>query len=382
MKFIRLKKSLKLNETLDFNKIPNLEKLDLQGCINLPGVHPSIGVHKKLTLVNLKGCKNLKTLLGKFEMESLEILILSGCSKIKRIPEFGKSMKHLLKVYLDGTAIRKLPTSIKHLAGLASLNLRNCENLMWLPNTLFNLKLLRNVDLSGCSKLEKLPENLGNAENIEELDVSGTTIRQVPSSIGLLKNIKVLYFRGFKRLSSSYKSWYERLLFYSMPRSPNPLDLLLYYLSGSCCMTKLDLSNCNLKEISNDIGCLFSLEKINLSGNNFFSLPSSIGRLSNLTQMRLYNCMNLQSFPKLPLNIRSIGARGCISLEMLPDLLQLNDSIKPSLFLENCLKLTDNQGFIDMFIVVIKKILQVSLSLSLSLSNHHALYFSGTPSSI
>ena len=203
-------------------------------------------------------------------MESFEILILSGCSKIKRIPEFGKSMKHLLKLYLDGTAIRKLPTSIEHLAGLASLNLRNCENLMWLPNTLFNLKLLRNVDLSGCSKLEKLPENLGNAGNIEELDVSGTAIRQVPSSIGLLKNIKVLYFLGFKRLSSSYKSWYERLLFYSMPRSPNPLDLLLYYLSGSCSMTKLDLSNCNLKEISNDIGCLFSLEKINLSGNNFF----------------------------------------------------------------------------------------------------------------
>lgn len=189
LKFIRLKKSLKLNETPDFSKIPNLEKLDLQGCINfflkkkkkgcinLLGVHPSIGVHKKLTLVNLKGCKNLKTLLGKFEMESLEILILSGCSKIKRIPEFGKSMKHLLKLYLDGIAIRKLPTSIEHLAGLASLNLRNCENLMWLPNTLFNLKLLRNVDLSGCSKLEKLPENLGNAGNIEELDMSGTAIR-------------------------------------------------------------------------------------------------------------------------------------------------------------------------------------------------------------
>jgi hypothetical protein len=79
-----LRKSPKLVETLDFTKVPVLEKLVLEDCINLPGVHPSIGVHKKLKVLSLKCCKNLKSLPSKFEMESLEILILSGCLKVKK----------------------------------------------------------------------------------------------------------------------------------------------------------------------------------------------------------------------------------------------------------------------------------------------------------
>uniref|UniRef100_A0A2N9HLU2 NB-ARC domain-containing protein n=1 Tax=Fagus sylvatica TaxID=28930 RepID=A0A2N9HLU2_FAGSY len=232
LKSIRLRKSPKLVETLDFTKVPVLEKLVLEDCINLPGVHPSIGVHKKLKVVSLKGCKNLKSLPSKFEMESLEILILSGCSKVKKIPEFGGSMECVRKLYLDGTAISKLPASIENLNGLASLKLKDCKNLVCLPSTIFNLKLLKDVDISGCSKFERLPENLGNAESVEELDVSGTAIRHVPSSIGLLKNLKRLSLEGCKGLSSSNKSW-------------------------------LNLSDCNLKAIPNDIGFL-TFYQINL----------------------------------------------------------------------------------------------------------------------
>uniref|UniRef100_A0A2N9F3Y2 Disease resistance protein RPS4B/Roq1-like leucine-rich repeats domain-containing protein n=1 Tax=Fagus sylvatica TaxID=28930 RepID=A0A2N9F3Y2_FAGSY len=217
LKSIRLRKSPKLVETLDFTKVPILEKLVLEDCINLPRVHPSIGVHKKLKVVSLKGCKNLKSLPSKFEMESLEILILSGCSKVKKIPEFGGSMECVRKLYLDGTAISKLPASIENLNGLASLKLKDCKNLVCLPSTIFNLKLLKDVDISGCSKFERLPDNLGNAESVEELDVSGTAIRHVPSSIGLLKNLKRLSLEGCKGLSSSNKSWYELIPFYSKP---------------------------------------------------------------------------------------------------------------------------------------------------------------------
>ena len=121
-----MRKSPKLVETLNFTKVPVLEKLVLEDCINLLGVHPSIGVHKKLKVLSLKGCKNLKSLPSKFEMESLEILILFGCSKVKKkIPEFGGNMERVCKLYLDGTTITKLPASIKNLIGLVSLNLRD-----------------------------------------------------------------------------------------------------------------------------------------------------------------------------------------------------------------------------------------------------------------
>ena len=141
LKFIKLNKSLKFFETPDFTKIPILEKLVLENCMNLREIHPSIGVHKKLTLLNLKGCKNLRSLPRKFEMESLEILILSECSNLKRIPEFGENMEHVTTLHLDGTAITKLPTSIRNLSGLASSNVRDCKNLMSLPSTYFNMNM-------------------------------------------------------------------------------------------------------------------------------------------------------------------------------------------------------------------------------------------------
>ena len=236
-----MRKSPRLVETLDFTKVPILEKLDLEDCINLPGVHPSIRVHKKLKVVSLKGCKNLKSLPSKFAMESLEILILSGCSKVKTIPEFGGNMERVCKLYLDGTAITKLHESIENLTGLASLKLKDCKNLVCVPSTIFNLKLLKDVDISGCSKFESLPEILGNAESVEELDVSETAIRHVPSSIGRLKNLKRLSLKGCKGLSSSNKSWYELIPFFSKPISPDPVGLSP--LLGLCSLTSLNLSD-------------------------------------------------------------------------------------------------------------------------------------------
>ena len=64
-------------------------------------MHPSIGVHKKLKFFSLKGCKNLKTLPRKFELESLEIPTFSICLKVKRIPEFGENKVGVSKLLLD-----------------------------------------------------------------------------------------------------------------------------------------------------------------------------------------------------------------------------------------------------------------------------------------
>ena len=189
MKFIELSESQKLIEAPDIIKVPNLESLVLEDCINLRKIHPSIGIHKKLTILNLYGCKNLTSLPSKFEMECLTELHIDGCSKITKIPEFGRNMKRVRCLYLSGTAITTLPTSIEHLTDLYQLNLLNCKNLVHLPDTIFNLKLVREVNLQFCPKLDRLPENLGNAESLEELDLNETAIRKVPSSIGLLKHL-------------------------------------------------------------------------------------------------------------------------------------------------------------------------------------------------
>ncbi|KAL4594414.1 hypothetical protein ACB092_12G018900 [Castanea dentata] len=361
LKFIRLSESLKLIEAPDFIEIPNLESLVLENCINLRRIHPSIGIHKKLTILNLEGCKNLRCLPSKFEMECLTELTLYDCSKITKIPEFGRNMKRVHSLYLGGTAITTLPTSIEHLTDLVKLDLRDCKNLVHLPDTIFNLKWIKIVYLQRCSKLNRLPENLGNAESLVLLFLSETAIRKVPSSIGLLKHLDSLNFRGCKGLSSN-KSRYELLPFFSMPTIPHPIDLLFNSLSLSPAwsLSSLNLEYCNLKTISNDIGFLFSLHHLNLSRNDFVCLPESIIQLSNLEWMNLSYCTSLRSLPKLPLKIKGVNAEGCISLKMLPNPLKPSDSLEPSLNLKNCFQLADNQSCVDWFISGIKKSLKLS----------------------
>ncbi|XP_075647727.1 TMV resistance protein N-like [Castanea sativa] len=335
LKAIKLNKSLKLIKTPNFTDFPILEELELEDCINLLALHPLIGVHKKLTLLNLKGCKNLKSLPRKLEMESLKILILSECSKVKSIPEFGENMKSVSKLYLDGTTISKLPTSIGNLTGLVLLNVKDCKNLMTLPISFLNLKSLEKLHISGCSKLLK---SLGATECLEGLDETGAA-----------KNFKKLFISGVKRRSTNpldlsitslsclrSLSKLETLdLSYCnlnaipdaicclstlgnlilrgnnfgsfMQGSPDPLEMLLTSLSeGSFSLNKLDLSYCNLNGFSDRIGCLPSLKELILSGNKFGYLPESIAQLSNLLFLRLEDCPSLRSLPMLP--YRPVGS--------------------------------------------------------------------------
>ncbi|KAK4577961.1 hypothetical protein RGQ29_028194 [Quercus rubra] len=153
LKFIKLSHSRNLISTPDFSKAPRLQEIDFDGCTDLVEVHPSVGVLEGLILLNLKDCTSLTSLPPKLEMKSLEILILSGCSKVKEIPEFAKDMKWLRELHLDGTAIKYLPSSIEHLTGLTLLNISHCKNLAGLPCAVFRMESLKEFIVFGCSRL-------------------------------------------------------------------------------------------------------------------------------------------------------------------------------------------------------------------------------------
>ena len=107
----------------------------------------------------------------------------------------------------------------------------------------------------------------------------------------------------------------------------NSMCMVSTSLSSLTSLTKLDLRECNLNAIPNDICCLSSLKYLDLSGNNFGCLPKSIAQLSFLRSLCVENCTSLRSLPKLPLNIGYINGYGCTSLETVPDLLEPNSSI-------------------------------------------------------
>ncbi|KAA8535694.1 hypothetical protein F0562_030697 [Nyssa sinensis] len=260
LKLIDLSHSHKLIRTPDFTGIPNLETLILEDCTSLVELHPSVGFLTKLSFVNLRNCKSVKSLPRSIQLPSLEILILSSCSKLGKFPEICGNMEHLSELYLDGTAIKGLPSSIEHLTNLSLIDLRNCENLRTLSSGICMLKHIRTLPVSGCSRLDKLPENLGEMEGLGELFADGTAMKELPSSIEQLTSLVLINLRNCKSLTS--------------------LPETIYQLK---CLKTLILSGCSkLDKLPENFGDMECLEELHVDGTAIMRPPSSIGRLKNL----------------------------------------------------------------------------------------------------
>nr|XP_009781508.1 PREDICTED: TMV resistance protein N-like [Nicotiana sylvestris]XP_016448320.1 PREDICTED: TMV resistance protein N-like [Nicotiana tabacum] len=190
LKYINLSHSHKLIRTPDFSRTPNLERLILEDCTSLVEINFSVGDLKSLVLLNLRNCKNLKSLPKSILLEKLEVLILSGCSKLKIFPEIEDKMNRLSELYLEATGLSELPTSVEKLSGVTAINLSYCKHLESLPSSILRLKCLKTLRVSGCSKLKNLPEDLGLLVGIEELHCTNTAVETIPFSISLLKNLK------------------------------------------------------------------------------------------------------------------------------------------------------------------------------------------------
>ena len=175
----------------DLSGAPNLKQLILQRCTGLYKIHASIGDLKRLIRLDLNGCKCLKSLPHKISLEALDYFDLGGCSKLKKFPEIVENMSCLSKLRLSETAIKDPSLLVEHSTGLIDLDLRDCKNLSGLPIAICSLTSLKTLNISDCSKLDKLPKNLGNIEGLEELDGSRTPIKELPSSMVLLKISKI-----------------------------------------------------------------------------------------------------------------------------------------------------------------------------------------------
>ncbi|TQD89702.1 hypothetical protein C1H46_024696 [Malus baccata] len=349
LKFVNVSYSQNLTRTPDFTVTPNLHRLILEGCINLVTIHPSIAELKRLIFLNLKDCRSLEHLPKRFGMESLQILILSGCSKISKVPEFVRPMENLLELYLDKTAVEELPSSIECLTGLTLLNLRDCRNLSSLASSTCRLRSLKSLNLSGCSKLEELPKNLGNMVYLKELDVGGACINDLPSSISRLENLELLSLCGCKSMRRK--------------RTSPPSLLLPTTDSGLLSLTVLNLSDCNLEEVTflENLGRLSSIVSLNLSKNSFVSLPKSITELSKLQVLNLGGCKSLKKLPDLSAELK---------LKKLPDLsAELNFTVegKGSYSQErlsscfsfiNCFEVVDDQGCNNVAFAALRRFLE------------------------
>ncbi|KAB2059695.1 hypothetical protein ES319_A11G324300v1 [Gossypium barbadense] len=298
LKMMNFEGSQNLIKTPDFTTAPKLEALIMKGCTKLVDFHPSIEMLKSLKLLNLRDCKSLRSLPAKIGMESLETLILSGCSSLVRFPE------------IDG-----------------------------------KMERLKTLDPSGCYRVENLSENLQQAKFLEELDLSETAITEPPSFICQFKNFKVLSFNGRKGPSHKLRPNLPSLFKVIQGRRTNPMARMLPSLSGLSSLRELNLRDCNLCEgdIPRDISGLSSLIHLDLSGNNFISIPVSFTRLSKLKLLALSDCLNLKLLPELLTSIKTVWIDGCASLEVVASPSKVSNLVdSAAVNAINCFKLAEN----------------------------------------
>ncbi|KAG2239684.1 hypothetical protein Bca52824_091523 [Brassica carinata] len=317
-------------------KARNLEHIDLEGCTSLVKVNSFILHHDKLTLLSLKNCSRLRVMPTTVHLKSLEVLNLSGCSELENLQDFSSNLKEL---YLAGTAIIEMPSSIGDLTRLVILDLENCESLQHLPPEISNFKAMMTLKLPGCSNLKSLPVlntlflqnsqrpntritmeesvsvNLHFAIQESRLDGSETILKldnlQLRSDIhgfSFSREAVEEFLPAFEYLSNNgipQESWTRVTVI------PFPSSILHSLASRLYALVSLFLCNAYLVDIPEDIRWLASAMRVDLGRNSFSQIPKSIKEFRKLHSLRLRHCKNLKSLPELPRSLVVLNAHGC-----------------------------------------------------------------------
>ena len=272
-------------------RAPNLETLDLSGCVNLTEVHDNIGLLDKLKDWELNGCKKLKILPSKLNLKSLKHLTLHGCKRLKKFPQIHPEMKcltHLLLLSLSDTRISKLPSSLKYLtSGLTQLFLHKVQNLD-LSFAQYGFKSLTDLDLGSFDGnmvdlyIWLRPDYFPVLETLWLGDqTSGPNTLHLP----VLQNLDLSFLQyGFASLKSLDLSYFDR----------NTVDLNIW-----------------LKPDHFPV-----LKRLYLCESNVVTITESITKFTRLQFLDLNNCKQLQEIPRLPQSIVKLEARGCRSLDL------------------------------------------------------------------
>ncbi|XP_044511589.1 disease resistance protein RPV1-like [Mangifera indica] len=287
------------------SKLKSLKYICISGCSKLHILPEDIGHLQSLEVLeatgNSKDCLGLESLPSSIHNLNLRFLNLSGLVYLKMVPEFPRRIEEL---YLDGTAIEQLSSSIENASNLVRLSLKDCSSLRSLPNGMSKLKSLKYICISGCSKLHILPEDIGHLQSLEVLEANGTSIGEIPSSM-------------------------------TGPLSPGQ--------SGLQFLRRLNLNHCSLTQLPNNLDRISLLRELELEGNNFENLPTSIVNLSKLKLLNIRVCNRLKSLPKLPSNIEELRADNCKRLKAISGLKNLNQRhCGRKLSFPNCVSLNWN----------------------------------------
>ncbi len=179
----------------------------------------------------------------------------------------------LTSLGLDG----RIPSSLRQLSGLTTLDLSDNELTQGIPHRLGELSNLQELLLGGNMLGGQIPPELGDLSNLETLglDSNGLT-GQIPGNLRNLSSLTVIELHD-NELGGSLPSW-------------------LGQISG---LKTLSLhGNAFTGSVPSSLGSLSSLEELHLSGNNLTgTIPTQLGNATALTRLAMGNNQLSGSIP-------------------------------------------------------------------------------------
>ncbi|KAH9685389.1 ADP-ribosyl cyclase/cyclic ADP-ribose hydrolase [Citrus sinensis] len=178
---------------------------------------------KELKSMNLIHSRNLIRTPDFTGVPNLERLNLEGCTRL--LEDLGE-VECLEELDVGGTAVRQIPPSIVQLMNLKIFSLHGCKGQppkisssdfflsLLLPNKNSNsmclsfprftgLSSLQTLDLSDCNLLEgAIPFDIGSLFSVEAIDSSGNNFVSLPSSINQLLKLKIFCLERCRNLKS------------------------------------------------------------------------------------------------------------------------------------------------------------------------------------
>ncbi|KAK9200669.1 hypothetical protein WN944_015867 [Citrus x changshan-huyou] len=296
-----------------------------------------------------------RTLPSNFEPKNIVALSLpfskveqtwEGKKKAFKYLKFPQISGKITRLYLSQSAIEEVPSSIECRTDLEELDLTDCKWLKRISTRFSKLKSLVDHHLDDCLNLERFPEILEKMEHLKHIYLKRTAITELPSSFENLLGLESLSVREGSAISQLPSSVADsnilRAIFFSRCRNLVSFPPLLS--SGSSSLNSLDISDCAVTGIPQDIACLSSLKLLKLSGNSFESLPASIKQLSQLSTLRLENsrnCKLLQSLPEIRSPLEEPDASVLEKLSKYSHNPTGGNTPEISLGFTNCLKLNE-----------------------------------------
>ncbi|XP_022862366.1 disease resistance-like protein CSA1 [Olea europaea var. sylvestris] len=189
--------------------------------------------------------------------------------------------------------------------------------------------------LNNCKKLRKLPASFGKLKNLYHLFMEKTAITELPETFGMLSNLRTLKMAQSLQVPQISETSEPATIVEMkvLPSSFSDLSLLVEFNARAWKISG---------KIPDDFEKLLSLEVLNLSQNDFHSLPSNMRGLHVLKKLELSQCKLLKVLPPLPESLQELNAANCMSLNGISDLSNLQNLMQ--IDFANCEKLVDVPG--------------------------------------